>query len=220
VNQGDQQMTEPREAVQAPADAGRCSNPPTTEEIEQFWTQGVDALPPNPLNEQLRASIAQFPPSLRRLVDDEPPAQIFDPTLPGRVVADPPAQVCEYCGPVCYGGAEHFARMESGDRVDVTITPAGVAALAELAEQGRIIFQRAQLMASLIHASRNLAQERVGMVHTTDRGSAYYCRECQASIEPDPLRNAHEHHRSCKTGLVFVLLSELSKLPAEFGGAA
>jgi hypothetical protein len=178
-------MTEPREAVQAPANSGRSSNPLTIEEIERFWTEGADTLQPSPLNDQLRASIAQFPPSLKRLVDDEPPVDIFDPTLPRPVV-------------------------------ELEITPAGVAGLSELAQQGLTEHKRTQLLSSLICAARNLAQDRVGMVHTMDRGSAYYCRECQTTIESDPLRNAYEHHRSCKTGLVFVILSELAKI----GGAA
>jgi hypothetical protein len=157
----------------------------TTEEVEQFWTGGADALRPSTLNDQLRASIAQFPPALRRMVDDEPPAEIFDPTLQQPIV-------------------------------DLEITPAGVAALSELAAQSQPVYGREQLLASLICASRNLAQDRVRMRHTIDRGSVYYCGECQADIESDPLRQPHEHLRSCNTGLVFLLLSELAKV----GGAA
>jgi len=209
-------MTDPREAVYAPADSGRCSNPSqfeffrclkcgysgdiATAEIQQHRAQCALAhqtVQEIGLVDRLRASVRRLPAALQRLVDDEPPAEIFDPTLQRPAVDE----------------------IADGDRIEVEILPAGVAALSALAgqayEQGRLGQKRDQLLASLICAARKLADERVHVRHTIDRGSVYYCGECQADIEADPLRNAHEHHRNCKTGLVFVLLAELARLPRE-----
>ncbi|MBS1805187.1 MAG: hypothetical protein JST28_17645 [Acidobacteria bacterium] len=221
-------MTEPRETVRPPANSGRCSNPPqTVTETPYDWAyllkcekcgqEGGEGwallsqqshcnriLNPNErllqrggwcyvyvhncgaaqqgdgaremrLNDRLRASVAQFPEHLRRLVDDEPPAEIFDPTL---------------------------------NRAAVDVADVGEEDAAQLNER-----KRSQLIFSLLCAARNLAQDRFRARHATDRGSFLYCGECQAEVDSDPLRRAHEHHKDCKTGLVLVILSELAKLP-------